>query len=243
MPVSGQISIEQLSAWANLASRIQYDWTRPLKVTAGLIKSDAARNFDRGIGPDGRPWSGLSSITLGARRGGSLPLLDTGILRSSVTGGGKGHVEELTPRSLVIGSNLDYASTHQQGFRPNPGGLTITAKNVKNLAIPLTTEAVLTGSPRNFARALKWMPSRTRGTSFLYEQIGKEEKVRKGSRRGSGGAAFKVQPKDEKNRIFHYLLKKSVKIPQRMFIGMNEPLVTRIRQAFAEFLSGELGRM
>ena len=262
MAVSGQLSIEELGAWAGFAAQFQdVDWTGALKVTSGLIRSDAAKNFQEGHGPDGRLWPPVSGLTAGARRnasegGGAKPLLDTGILRASVLSqSGKGHVEEVTRRQLIFGTNLDYAGQHQQGFSPNPQGMTITATNAKALAIPLTTEARLAGSPLKFGKPLKFIrpaPGKVGNVrGYFVEVVGesdlakiaKKEGQGKG-RRGTGGAAFKLSPvskENEKNYIFHYLLKRSVKIPQRQFLGLGPELLHRIQQAFSEFYLRLLG--
>jgi phage gpG-like protein len=65
-------------------------------------------------------WRALSEATKkrNPRRKGGIPLMDTGILRASVSGGrGKGSIRSLRKFSITIGTNLDYAPTHQFGRR------------------------------------------------------------------------------------------------------------------------------
>ena len=55
-----------------------------LKRARLLMIADVKENFDKSAGPDGTPWKPLK---FPRPRGGNKPLLDTGMLRASVTGG------------------------------------------------------------------------------------------------------------------------------------------------------------
>lgn len=106
---------------------------KPLKQCRVLWISETKQNFQKGIAPDGTAWAPLKrprtlprsrrkAVTARRRRTGESdkPLLDTGLLRASVTGAGTGHVEKLTDSELVIGTNLGYAVFHQGGTRYIP---------------------------------------------------------------------------------------------------------------------------
>jgi len=67
--------------------------------------------FEQGVAPDGTPWKPTV-------RGGQI-LVDTGRLKNSI-----GY--EASPAMVVVGTNAEYASTHQEGAE-------IKAKNAKNL--------------------------------------------------------------------------------------------------------------
>jgi len=87
------------------------------RVIAQILVSDTRRRFGLSQAPDGSTWAPLKYRR---KRGGSKPLLDTGMLRNSITGYG-------TDRGAVVGSNLHYAAIHQFGgpiirsvrWRPN----------------------------------------------------------------------------------------------------------------------------
>ena len=75
------------------------------RVIAQMLVSDTRRRFGLSRAPDGSTWVPLKYRR---KRGGSKPLLDTGLLRNSITGYG-------TPYGAVVGSNLHYAAIHQFG--------------------------------------------------------------------------------------------------------------------------------
>lgn len=102
------------------------DWTRPLKVAEQLIVSATKENFAGQHAPDGTPWTPLKYERSRARdkrarkKGGRQQVLrDTGILMASVTASGRGHVRELSRTQLRVGTNLNYAGTHQFGHTFN----------------------------------------------------------------------------------------------------------------------------
>lgn len=96
-------------------------------------------------------------------------------------------------------------------------GATITAKNVRNLTIPLTDEAKKAGSPRSF-NDLQWIPGRQPGVSFLVRP--RKRKARSKDHRTvtntiSSSTRSDYDPKDYD---WLYMLVKSVNIPERSFI-------------------------
>lgn len=146
-------------------------WTIAAKMLEGFARD--CFNFSRS--PSGAPWSPLRHPR---PRGGSKPLLDTGMLRASLTSKGRGHIETVTPTSLEWGTNLIQASTHQYGA-------IITPKKGKFLAIPVSVEAQRAGSPRKFPDAktrLGWRVTNKGGV--VYEKPG-AKKSKKKSTRGS----------------------------------------------------------
>ena len=159
---------------------------------------------------------GLSGLTKKTRRGGSSePLLDSGKLRLSMTGKtqgkistSKGTLNKATKEFALVGSDLIYAGIH------NLGG-TIRATKAKNLAIPVTKMARKAGSPRNFPKKLDWIPSKKRDVSgVLISYRKKSAKKRKTKRRRSKAG----KTSNMRRGTIHYILKPSVKIPQRRFL-------------------------
>ena len=74
------------------------------------------RNFRAG-GIEGR-WPKLAPNTvLGRRKGSNVPLQDTGRLKQSF-GRGRQPIR-LTSTSVTVGTNLDYAESHEEGTRPH----------------------------------------------------------------------------------------------------------------------------
>lgn len=184
--------------------------------------------------PSGPP---LTPLTLIARKG-QAPLLDKGTMRQTVGG--------VTP-NLLKPSPLSYneafpdhgmfGSKLIQAALLNFGG-TVKPVRAKNLAIPLTAEAKKTGSPRNFPRALFFVPARggVLGTSastsgFLAEDRGRTKK---------DGSKGKQQLR------MQYILKRSVVIPSRKFMPTIDEAVTVGSQVADQYLSdlaiGEIGQ-
>lgn len=141
------LTLDEFAAWCrergtDLGS---IDFTKPIKKSIQILVSYTKQNFDEGHSPDGVPWVPLQHPRL---RGGDKPLRDRGLLMASLTGrSGQGHIEEVTGNSLIWGTNLEYAATHQYGA-------TIRASSAGALTIPLTVEALQAGSARNFPSKL-----------------------------------------------------------------------------------------
>lgn len=183
-------------------------YQEPLRTCLVLIKADVKDNFSGGHGPDGEGWAPLA---FARPRGGDKPLRDTGLLMASITStGGQGHVEQLTDRDLVVGTNLGRAAIHQYGG-------TITPKKGKYLAIPLTKEAQRAGSPSNFAGDLVPIFGAKGGVLI--------EKKAKG--RGK---------KQRVEEVAQFALVKSVVIPARPYLGFGQQLLGKIVSVFEAWL-------
>ena len=104
-----------------------------------LIGAELKRGIADGRSPDGTPFKPLARPR---PNGGGQPLRDTGALLASL-GGGAGHVERTEGNTLVVGTNLDYAATHQYGA-------TILPAKGKYLSIPLTAAAKRSGGAANY---------------------------------------------------------------------------------------------
>lgn len=96
-------------------------------------------------------------------------------------------------------------------------GATITAKNVRNLTIPLTDEARDADGPRSFNN-LQWVPGRQPGVSFLVrprKRKARSEDHRTVTNTISSSTRSDYDPNDYD---WLYMLVKSVNIPERSFI-------------------------
>lgn len=94
-------------------------------------------------------------------------------------------------------------------------GATITAKNVRNLTIPLTKEAKEAKSPRSF-NDLEWVPGRQPGVSFLVRP--RKRKARSKDHRAVTDTISTRSEYDPRDYDWLYMLVKSVNIPERSFI-------------------------
>lgn len=93
-------------------------------------------------------------------------------------------------------------------------GATITAKNVRNLTIPLTNEAK-EASPRSFNN-LEWIPGRQPGVSFLARR--RTRKARSKGHREVTNSISTHSDYDPDDYDWLYMLVHSVNIPERSFI-------------------------
>lgn len=107
------------------------------QAVATALAADIRRRFQTSTAPDGTPWRPLSRPR---PNGGAKPLLDTGLLRNSVTA-------RPEPDGASAGTNAVQAPLM------NFGGVVRPAKG-KFLAVPATREAKRAGSPRRFPTAL-----------------------------------------------------------------------------------------
>ena len=181
---------------------------KPLQACAVAVKADVRENFDQSHDPDGNPWPGLKFPRV---RGGTKPLMDRGILAASFSGSGQGHIEDVQPFQLTVGTNLDYASIHQTGG-------TIKPVRGKYLAIPMSKEALRAGWPRDW----------TGPTLILYGSSLVEFATK--------GKGKKVKPV----KITHYILVKQVTIPPRPFAGFSAKVLDIIDDILGRFLEGVL---
>lgn len=125
-----------------------------------VLLAGVRKRFQAGVSPSGVKWKPLGRARPGGG-GGSLPLLDTGVLRNSFQ-------VRVEADGASVGSVLPQARLHQYGGIVRP-------KRAKNLSIPLTAMAKRAGSPRRFPRKLEFRPFKTKGANavgVLYERKG-----------------------------------------------------------------------
>lgn len=233
------VTFDQLAQWAGktAAELANLNYQPALKKCRTLIVADVKENFQGSHGPDGTPWPALAHPRPNSK-GADKPLLNTGLLRASVTAaGGQGHYESIGANRLIFGTNLDYASTHQEGA-------TITPKNAKNLAIPLTKEAARAGSPRNWAEGAvapaKGKQGKVKGGE-LTERRSMLQLIPRPGRPSLLVEMLAAKGNKGERWIAHYLLLKSVTIPARPFLGMGEKLIEPCAQVLAEFTQKKAG--
>jgi phage virion morphogenesis protein len=82
------------------------DLGRPMDDIGSMLVASTIDRFEKGVGPDGRPWA----VSERARTEGGRTLVDSARLRSSVT-----HLA--SPRQVAVGTNTVYARIHQEGGR------------------------------------------------------------------------------------------------------------------------------
>lgn len=206
--------LRELDTWAKAQSMALdgADFGPVLLDCADAIRADALKNFQTHAAPDATAWPALSALSIRTRRKGSAePLQDRGLLMASVTTrGGQGSFQQITTRSLEIGSNLIYAIVHQEGR---------TIKPVKGraLAIPYTRQARKFGQPSNWEGAALFRP---RGTNILATA----------TQKGRGrGAHTQVETQ--------FILMAAVKIPKREFMGYGPRLEEKINDILGEFVT------
>lgn len=180
MGVQREITMSQLPGFLQQigAEVVNFDMPRVWKQTGVALENGARDCFNSSKSPSNQPWSPLRHAR---PRGGNKPLLDRGLLRASLTNGGKDHIERTNANSMEWGTNSEAAALQ------NYGGVIIPRKG-KFITIPASVEAVRAGSPRNFPDAkkrLKWAINRKTGDAgIVYEIVGGKNK----SKRISGGS-------------------------------------------------------
>src|ERR1700747_2601867 len=212
MPATVQLDLSQLAAHfeAQGKSLANVSLLKPLRVIRQLVVRDIEQNFNQSHAPDGTPWLPLRFARPNSQ-GADKPLYSRGFLLASAVGSGVGHIEEITGNSLTIASTLPQAAVHQYGA-------TITAKNGKMLAIPLSAEASNYTGPRGgsnpFPRQLD-LVARPGHAPLLVEH--QDAKGKKGERMEA-----------------HYILVPQVTIPARPFLGIGPQTMRQIGVVLAE---------
>src|SRR6185369_4774656 len=116
------LSLEQFNASVQKMANPIDDFTPVLKRIRGIIVDATRQNFDDESTPDGQKWPPLKRPRRGAKNvrkrkkhpeSRDIILQDTGVLKRSVTGRYSGNDEEMTKTSLIYGTNVVYAGTHQ----------------------------------------------------------------------------------------------------------------------------------
>jgi len=117
------LTLDQLPAWANreAAKLATLNLVPVWKQVRLFLIAATKENFVGQHTPDGTPWMPFRRSPSRRRGGpGSKLLRDTGLLMTSVTASGAGHIEEQAPQRFVFGTNLHYAGYHQFGTRRIP---------------------------------------------------------------------------------------------------------------------------
>lgn len=110
------------------------DLGRVLRAGRILAVAEVQQRFTESRAPDGSSWLPLKFPRIRAGTN-PKPLLDTGVMRASITG-------RETDSMIEVGTTSPQARVHQFGA-------TIVPRKSKYLAIPRTREAKAAGSPRN----------------------------------------------------------------------------------------------
>jgi len=211
MAFAQSLTLDELKTYADVQGRGLKDWTPALKASRVKVISDTIRNFNSEKSPTGRAWKPLRPISTRSRRQrSSKPLQNFGFLKQSIIGG-QGNVNELTKDSLEYGTKIEYAATHQP-----PGDRSeTTIKGRPLLAIPMTVNAAKY-NPRkspSYPGNLNFVKSR-KGNLFLIDN-------------SIAGSLF---------RKIQYILKASVTIPARPFIGFSARLQEDVQKIFTRFV-------
>lgn len=155
-------------------------------------------------------------------KGNKGPLKDTGVTRASIT-------YVATPETLIAGTNVKHARLI------NDGG-TVTAKKARMLTIPATRQVKLMTNIKGVRGAIKQLESR--GWNVLFRGgavIGTPPT-------GAKGIGLKLKPKQkgQKPTYLLYYRKKSIKVPARKFMYLNQQSKDTLKQFALEHLKGSL---
>lgn len=131
---------EVLSALGGLQARLS-DLQPAMRDIGDDIKAEVDNAFRSGQSPYGEPWAPLSPVTIARRRkNSSVPLRDTGRLANSISVFADAH-------SVTVGTNVEYASTHQFGARRGEFGKTRRGNPIPWGSIPARPFMPLDGLP------------------------------------------------------------------------------------------------
>lgn len=113
MTLKIEIQTDELDrALTRLASAVG-DMTPIMRAIGGELEAATEKNFDS----EGARIAAKWRPSRRALAQGGQTLRDTGRLVSSISAGGAGHVSEVTPHSVFVGTNVEYAAIHQFGGR------------------------------------------------------------------------------------------------------------------------------
>lgn len=128
----------------------------------------------------------------------------------------KRELEALRSLTVHVGIMGDSGSDILMIAHVHEYGATITAKNVKNLTIPLTKAAREAGSPRAF-NDLEWIPGKQPGVSFLARK--RKRKARGGKEHREVTSTVKARSDyDPDDYEWLFMLVHSINVPERSFI-------------------------
>lgn len=99
-------------ALTRLAASVK-DMTPIMRAIGGELEAATERNFD----DEGARIAAKWKPSRRALEQKGQTLRDTGRLVASISAGGAGHVSEVTPQSVFVGTNVEYAAIHQFGGR------------------------------------------------------------------------------------------------------------------------------
>lgn len=195
---------------------------RPLLVAAGMkMQEQAVRTFRMARDPvTGAPWKAHAPATFSTGR----ILQRSGRLLKSIVA----RRPAISGRTVAIGTNAAYGPIHQSGG-------TITAKGGKYLAVPVTDEA---------RRVKSAHPAR----AWIAKQGGLKTKDNPGGRAvfmwGSSGpwGIGKVGRGKKAEPTAHFVLKTSVKIPRRRFLGLDAAMKSELEKIVAFALARLLSK-
>ncbi len=130
------IDLMQVAPWlTQYADRLNHmDWSKSAAVMNQLVVSWSKELFDKSQTPDGQAWAPLKHPRSHGR-GGTRPLLDTGMLRASLSA-----LSAIEPSgfSTSWGSNLEYAAAQNYGATINR-----TSSKGKNYTITIPARTFL----------------------------------------------------------------------------------------------------
>lgn len=170
------------------------------------LVAETKANFEHSRSPDGAMWPALAHPRPNSK-GDDKPLLDRGMLRSSVTSAFSTHnVLREDQHGFEWGTNL-----YPQNW-VHQNGATIRPVNAKFLAIPATMKAKHAGSPRDFPGELSFRFGKRGGVAFT--KSGKGKGVRE---------------------TIQYYFAKSVVIPPRPFLGLSARMTQRYEEMVADW--------
>lgn len=90
------------------------DYSTALEPFITTLEQTHAAGFESESTPGGEKWPPLAPSTV-RRKGHDVILLETGRLKSSLVAGGADAVREVSHRGLLFGTQVEYASIHQNG--------------------------------------------------------------------------------------------------------------------------------
>ena len=115
--------------------------TSIMQAVGEVVRASADLAFTEGRDPYGAPWEPLSPVTIANRRQRSnVPLRDTGVLANSISvAAGRD--------SVSVGTNLEYAPTHQFGAAQGQYGTTLRGGPIPWGDVPARPFLPLNGLP------------------------------------------------------------------------------------------------
>jgi phage gpG-like protein len=113
--MANTMTLDQWAGRLDEAARRLGDLTPAMKECANIVAADLYEKMGEGVSPDGTPYVPLKAER---RHGAGLlagtPLAGTSI-HASLLPGGPGHVEQVTPTSLAVGTSHPLAAVHRMG--------------------------------------------------------------------------------------------------------------------------------